>query len=65
MDCEERIMLSASRSLEGLGLRLGRLYADDLAAGEVQGGVARGERPPGFPVAALGRELEEQQHLMM
>ena len=39
MDCEERIMLSASRSLEGIGLRLGDLHADDLAAGEVQGGV--------------------------
>ena len=39
MDCEERIMLSASRSLEGIGLRLGHLHADDLAAGEVQEGV--------------------------
>ena len=58
-------MLSASPSLEGLGLRLGHLHADDLAAGKVQRGGPRGERPPVFPVDTLGWELEKQQHLMM
>ena len=35
-------MLSASGSLEGLGLSLGHLCAEDLAEGEVREGVLEG-----------------------